>query len=153
MTANNKKHLELNFNLIIKKKFEIVDGYAEIPLLNNDTFVAVMVDEGIEVSNLANSPLLKWKVFEEIERLFIEKGPKVQKGNAMHYKLGESGLPKDSIEGRVAEKVYYKEEGDSVFRRISPITGILRWAGICKSIPDSGYIKLVEYLQKKLYLK
>ena len=80
--------------------------------------------------------------FDEIEELFKEKGPSVLKGDAMNYKLGESGLPIDSIEGRVAYKIYDKGLGNSVFRRISPIVGILGWADICEV--ESNYLILKE---------
>ena len=76
--------------------------------------------------------LLEWEVFDELEELFKEKGPFVLKGDAMNFKLGESGLPIDSIEGRVAYKIYDKGWGDRAFRRISPIVGILVWADICE---------------------
>ena len=51
----------------------------------------------------------------------------------MKCKLGEPGLPLDLVEGHVAHKVYHKNVGDSVFRRITPIACILIWAGICVS--------------------
>jgi hypothetical protein len=42
-------------------------------------------------------------------------------------KLGESNLPIDSIEGHIANVIYGKKLGDSVFRRITPISCILIW--------------------------
>jgi hypothetical protein len=53
----------------------------------------------------------------------------------MNFKLGEHGLPIDSIEGHIAFVVYRKRNGDSVFRRIAPIAAILAWAGICNVSP------------------
>ena len=37
----------------------------------------------IEVDNLFNYPLLEWEVFNEIEKLFNAKGPRVLKEDAM----------------------------------------------------------------------
>ena len=53
----------------------------------------------------------------------------------MGSKLGDPGLPLDSIEGHVALKVFKKKPEQSVFRRITPIACILIWAGICKHEP------------------
>jgi len=127
---NNKA--SLNFKKRIKNAFERDGKEVKIPLQINRTFTAKVTEEGIKVDNLSNYPLLDWEIFDEIEKLFKEKGSPILKGDAMNYKLGESGLPIDSIEGRVAYKVYDKGLGDSIFRRISPIVGILVWAGICE---------------------
>lgn len=59
----------------------------------------------------------------------------------MNYKLGETGLPIDSVEGRIAFKVYGKQLGQSVFRRITPIACILIWAGLC--VNQSGKLILL----------
>jgi hypothetical protein len=57
----------------------------------------------------------------------------------MNYKLGDDGLPMDSIEGHIAHVVYGKNPGDIIFRRIIPIACILVWAGIC----ENGVGKLI----------
>jgi hypothetical protein len=44
-------------------------------------------------------------------------------------------MPLDSIEGHIAWVVYGKKEGQPVFRRITPIAGIMVWAGVCKTEP------------------
>ena len=54
------------------------------------------------------------------------------KGNAIKYRIGQSGLSLDSIEARVAVKFYNKKEGDSTFRRISVIANILVQSGVCE---------------------
>jgi len=51
----------------------------------------------------------------------------------MSCRLGEPNLPIDSIEGHVAQVVYGKQTGETVFRRITPIACILIWAGVCKA--------------------
>ncbi len=112
-----------------------------IPLKRGGYFKAKLMDDGIWVSNLGNNPMLAWDVFHTAIELLVERR-EVTKGDAMNYKLGGSGLPLDSIEGRVAYKVYGKKEGQSVFRRIVPIAAILTWADIC--VDDEGILKLVE---------
>jgi len=59
----------------------------------------------------------------------------------MNGRLGDSKLPIDSVEGYIAYKVYGKALGDTVFRRISPICGLLAWAGICNN--ERGFLRLI----------
>jgi hypothetical protein len=125
-------HQKVSFKETIIKAFRGSKDWIDIPLQNGKMFQARLIADGIEVSNLGASPILDWKVFKEIETLFYEKGKSVLKGDAMSSKLGESMLPIDSVEGWVAYKIYGKQIGDTVFRRISPIVGILIWVGICK---------------------
>ena len=94
-----------------------------------------MTNEGIIVDNLGNQPLLPWVIFEEVIDLLVRKSGRAEKGNAMSYKLGEDGLPLDSVEGYIAQTVYGKKPGESVFRRISSISAILVWAGLCDTDP------------------
>ena len=37
-------------------------------------------------------------------------------------------LPLDFVEGLIAHTIYGKEPGDSVFRRVSPVSANLTWA-------------------------
>ncbi|MBV7506771.1 hypothetical protein KW850_16015 [Bacillus sp. sid0103] len=123
---------EINILENIKEKFKQSSNSVEIPLFKGQkTFQATLNDHGIRVSNQSSQPLLSWAVFEETIGLLKEKNGSALKGDAMKYKLGESGLPIDSIEGRIAFKVYGKQLGQNVFRRITPIVCILVWAGIC----------------------
>jgi hypothetical protein len=116
----------------IKDQFLETGTSIEIPLLKgNKKFQAVLTDDGISVSNLASQPFLPWSVFEETIVLLNDKNGWAIKGDAMKYKLGEMGLPLDSVEGRIAYKIYGKQLGKNVFRRITPIACILEWAGIC----------------------
>jgi hypothetical protein len=105
----------------------------KIPLLRGKPFKAKLSEKGISVSNLGSTPFLPWDVFTETVDFLNTKGGKAAKGNAMNYKLGEKGLPLDSIEGHIAHKLYGKKIGDSVFRRITPIAAILDWANICEN--------------------
>lgn len=125
----------------IKESFQIFNHPIKIPLQKGRSFKAYMTDDGIMVSNLSMQPLLPWAVFEETVRLLVQKGGRAYKGNAMDYRLGEEGLPFDSIEGHLANKIYGNRAGKSVFRRISPISAILVWAGICVSEPGELALK------------
>ena len=120
---------------VIRQKFERVGHHLMIPLQKGRSVKATLTDEGIIVDNLGNQPLLPWIVFKEAIDLLIQSGGRAEKRNAMAFKLGEEGLPLDSIEGYIALVVYGKKPGDSVFRRISPISAILVWAGLCDSNP------------------
>ncbi|RYZ86897.1 MAG: hypothetical protein EOP04_12920 [Proteobacteria bacterium] len=127
----------------IKSKFESLGNTAEIQLLKKGkSFTATLRSDGIEVSNLHTQKLIEWIAFEEAMHVLIKAGPetRVPKGNAMNGKLGDAKLPKESIEGHLALTVYKKEEGSSVFRRISPIAAILSWAGLC--INGRGFLLL-----------
>ena len=124
----------------IKQKFHQKDLPHQIHLRNGKTFNATMLDDGIFVDNLGAQPLLPWRVFEEAINILKYKDGCAKKGDAMSSKLGDRDLPFDSIEGHVAREVYGKQEGETVFRRISPISAILVWAGLCDT--DSGELLL-----------
>ncbi|KAI3349981.1 hypothetical protein EXM65_03055 [Clostridium botulinum] len=126
---------------LIRKKFDEKGNPAKIPLIKGNRFFnATMKDEGIYVNNLNTQPFLPWDVFVEAIKLITIKGGKAFKGNAMNSKLGKDKLPLDSIEGHIACSIYGKKVNDSVFRRISPIAGILVWASLCRNEP--GYLIL-----------
>jgi hypothetical protein len=121
---------------VIKKKFEKMDRQVRIPLQNGESFNASMSIGGVMVDNLGGQPLLPWIVFEQAINLLTRKRGRAEKGNALDEKLGDKGLTLDSIEGHIAHGVYGKGIGESVFRRISPISAILIWAGLCDNAPN-----------------
>lgn len=125
----------MNVVKIIKTAFAASGSPAEIPKLMSGSFRARLTDEGIKVDNLSTQPFLPWTVFEEVVSLLVQKGGRARRGDAMKFRLGDPGLPVDSVEGHVARAVYDKQLGDSVFRRITPIACILIWAGICEAAP------------------
>jgi len=127
---------------IIKQKFMDAGGEVRIPLQKNKNFTAQADNEGIKVSNLGATPLLPWSVFKETISLISYKGGRALRGDAMNCRLGDKGLPLDSIEGHIAHVVYAKQPGISITRRISPIAGILIWAGLCR--PEPGELILIE---------
>jgi hypothetical protein len=120
---------------VIKQTFERDNRQIRIPLQKGRSFKAYMTDEGIMVDNLGSQSLLPWIVFEEAIDLLVRNGGRAEKGNAMDAKLGDEGLPVDSVEGYIAQVVYGKKLGDSVFRRISPIAAILVWSRLCDTAP------------------
>jgi len=120
----------------IRSKFSVTGSPAKVPYIRGaGSFAAELIGTGIKVDNLGTQPFLPWAVFQETIYVLIRNGVRAERGNAMNYKLGESGLSLDSIEGYVANEVYSKSEGDSVFRRITPIACILIWAGVCNVEP------------------
>jgi hypothetical protein len=116
----------------IRCVFANYGNHAVIPLMTVKVFRATLVDGGVEVDNLRGAKLLSWQVFEETLCLLKREGGRALRGNAMAWRLGEPGLPLNSIEGHIARTIYGKHPGDTVFRRISPITAIMVWAGLCK---------------------
>src|SRR3990172_12716145 len=116
---------------IIKRKLRDAGSIVNIPLQKGRMLTVRLMEDGLEVTDLGNQPFLPWNVFEQTVDLMVRKGGRAERGDAMSSKLGDKGLPLDSIEGHIAHVVYDKQEGDSVFRRISPIAAILVWAGIC----------------------
>jgi hypothetical protein len=139
-----KRHHDLTIDIhelfdvvnAIKRMFEQTGCPAQIPLLRGGrSFAAEWTDRGIKVDNLRTQPFLAWTAFRETVSILIQNGGTAKRGDAMKSRLGEPGLPLDSIEGHIASKVYGKRPGDAVFRRITPIACILIWAGICKAAP------------------
>jgi hypothetical protein len=120
---------------IIRRKFASAGNPAVIPLMKGGkAFQATLTAAGIEVDNLRAEKLLPWTVFETAWQLLRENGGSAAlRGNAMGFRLGDDELPLNSVEGRVAHRVYGKVPGDSVFRRVSPIAAIMVWAEMCTS--------------------
>ena len=141
------KHSENNMNKEIKKSYiqnilieKLGKGQCVISTLKKTkTFTAQVINDGIKVSNLGNSGLLPWNVFDESYSLLQNK-KNLLKGDAMNFRLGEKGLPVDSLEGHIAKVVYNKKDGDIIFRRITPVVNILIYAGICTN--KKRYIEL-----------
>lgn len=93
-----------------------------------------MRSDGIEVSNLGNAKnnnFLPWGVFYSAVELLIEQGGTASRGNVMGTRLGDASLPLNSIEGRIAERIYGKQVGDTVFRRSTPVATILIASQVC----------------------
>lgn len=120
----------------IRSKFSLTGSPAKVPYIRGTgSFSAELTGNGIKVDNLGGQPFLPWAVFQEAIYVLIRNGGRAERGNAMNYKLGESGLSLDSIEGHIAHIVYGKTEGDTILRRITPVACILIWAGVCRAKP------------------
>ena len=125
----------LEIPTIIRDKLAATGGTAHIPKLKSGSFHATLVEGGVRVDNLGITPFLPWAAFQEARLPAASQWRCARKGDAMNNKLGDPGLPLDSIESHIAHVVYGKQPGDSVFRRITPIACILIWAGICADAP------------------
>lgn len=120
----------------IRCKFAESGNPTAIPNVRGATFKANLVEGGIEVNNLGSQPFLAWAAFEAAVSIIIKNGGRAKRGNAMGSRLGDPDLQINSVEGHVAQMVYGKRVGDTVFRRITPIASILVWAGICEHAPN-----------------
>lgn len=87
------------------------------------------------VSNLGNQPFLPWAAFEEAIVLLEQRGGRAPRGDAMNARLGDPGLPLDTVEGHVGAVVFGAKPGDNITRRITPIACILIWCGLCRALP------------------
>lgn len=125
----------------IKNKLNAHKGQAQLPLSNNKTFTICYEEygNGILASNLPKGSTLTWKAFDAALELLENQNGKANKGNAMKSKLGEEHLTLDTIEGYVAYHAYGVAPGESVLRRISAISSILEWCGLCKN--GYGYLE------------
>jgi len=124
---DTEKSLEL-----LQQKLRFSKDDLQIPLLyKGQSFRARYTEQGVEVSNLANAPLLPWKAFEVTLDLLKSERGSATKGDAMKGKLGDKWLPLNSVEGIIASKVFDKKVGQSVFRRVTPVAALLAWAGLC----------------------
>jgi len=119
----------------VKDGFAKEGNPAEVPLVKGGNFTAQIIEGGIIVSNLGNDGFLPWNVFSTVIELLEKNNGRAVRGDAMNCRLGDPGLPIDSVEGVIALKVYGKEEGDSVFRRITPVACLLIWANLCTHEP------------------
>jgi len=128
----------------IKRKFVEVGNPAQIPNRIGGTFTAILVDDGVNVDNLGNTPFLPWAVFQEAVCIMIQNGGRAKRGNVMGPRLGDPDLPLDSVEGHIALVVYGHPVGRAVFRRIVPIDGILVWAGVCEAAPNELILRYID---------
>ena len=119
---------------IIREKFDNTFK-VKVPLLKgNRFFLAELVEDGINVSNLGNNPFLSWDVFTESVNLIERLGGIAKKGDAMLFSLGEKGLDLNTIEGYIAVGTpgEVKKEADELVRELSTPDGgficeIVKW--------------------------
>lgn len=124
----------------LKKKLEsVADTGVALTTMRGEFLVTPILKQGcvagVDVSNLGASKFIPIDAFVAIISL-LELSPdkRAINGNAVGPRLGEPELPFYSVEGHVAKIVYGRLKGDSVFKRITPISKILEWAGICEIV-------------------
>jgi hypothetical protein len=142
------KTTKIQVTEILKGKFKEIGRVVSIPKQKGGSFSVELAEDGVNVDNLGSQPFLPWVVFEEAVWVMRLNGGRAQFGKAMSVRLGEPDLPYDSIEGHIASQVYGKRHGDSVFRRIVPISNILIWSGICKTV--TGELILTETIDPEM---
>lgn len=116
----------------------------EITQQKSTPFTAELTEAGIIVKkSLGSYPFLPWAVFHETVQLLERQGGQALRGNCQGkgITLGNVALPVNSVEGYVAQQIYGKKIGKTVFRRVSAIANILVWAGIC--LHERNYLVLV----------
>ena len=119
----------------VRRRFAETGSPVRVPLLTRGSFMAELSEQGVYVDNLGSAPFLPWAAFEAAVEVLAKSEGRARRGDAMKAKLGEPGLPLGSVEGYIAQAVYGKRKGDTVFRRITPIACILIWAGVCRHAP------------------
>jgi peptidoglycan hydrolase CwlO-like protein len=132
----------------IKTQFDKKGNPVKIPLMSGKQFFEARLEkDGIHVDNLKDQPFLPWKVFSEAINCIKENGGRAKKGNAINSKLGDPNLGVNTVEGCIATKVYGYKTGDTVFKRIEPVSSILAWAELCEN--KRGQICLIPENKEK----
>lgn len=115
------------------------------------SFIAELVFDGrgVEVSNLGDQyRILEWEAFYRAIEVIWKCGGTARKGWARQGRLGSESLRLDTVEGWVANQVYGIREGNWAFARITPITHILRQAGIVHDW--RGELTLTEFFKQEI---
>ena len=120
----------------IKLKFGEIEEVVLIPLPLGGFFSARMTAEGIMVDNLGFYPFLPWTVFVEVINFLIGKNGRAEKGFSRSARLGDEGLSLETVEGHLAHVIYDKKEREIIFRRVSSISAILVWDGVCNATTE-----------------
>ena len=120
----------------IKLKFEEMDRVVIIPIQGGSFFSARMIGQGIMVDNLGFYPLLPWTVFAEVINFLIRNNGRAEEEFSMSARIGDEGLSLETVEGHIAHVIYGKNVRDVIFRRVSSISAILVWAGVCVTVND-----------------
>ena len=98
-----------------------------------DSVVAVLLTAAFRGEVYLAERSLVGEVFvATLSLLYLSENQTASNGNALTGKLGDADLPFNSVEGHVASFIYGKIQGDTVFRRITPISKILEWANVCE---------------------
>lgn len=126
---------------------EVGDAGVEIAVRGGGNFRATPVIcgemlTGVNVDNLGNDPFLPMDVFvATLSLLYLSTNHQAAKGTARGARIGQPGMELDTIEGHVAHLVFGTPVGNYAFQRITPVSRILEWAGVCEIGP--GYLRLI----------
>jgi hypothetical protein len=136
-----------HLNVLKERLWEVRDGGVAIDVQGGGNFRAtpVMCGEtltGINVDCLGNEPFLPMDVFvATLSLLYLSPNHQADKGSAQAARLGDPRMELDTVEGHVAHLVFGNAPGIYVLQRITPISRILEWAGVCQNVP--GYLRLM----------
>lgn len=119
------------YRQVIIKRLQEHGGAAQVPNQRGGSFRATLMDGCVHVDCLASSPNIPFEAFDAIESLLAENQGQALRGNARNHRLGAAALPLDSVEGRVAYETFGRQEGAHVLQRVTPLTCLLVWAGVC----------------------
>lgn len=121
----------MNHLAVLKDKLvSVAETGVSLVTQKNDFRVTPILKQGyivgVEATNIPAYPFLSIDVFVAVISL-LELSPEnfAVNGNVYNYKLGDPGLPLNSIEGHVAKVVYNYKKGETVYKRITPIVKIL----------------------------
>lgn len=134
----------------IKEKLNSNRGRSRISLFNGDPCdICYRWDgNGILSPKIPREDQLIWEVFDAAFEVVVKNGGQAIKGKAqIGSKLGSAGLPLNSVEGYIANKVFNIQIGETAFGAGFVIYAVLDWAGICKN--ENGYIKLKRKFKEK----
>lgn len=122
----------------LQKKRKEFDSFQIHPIYKNSKIVAINVERRVmpvdtvfpfEIFNLVLNALSKAKDFT------------LPNGKAQGNRMGDEGLSSSTIEYIVAKEIYKKEDGNTIDRRISVISNILKAAELCESKPKALQLK------------
>lgn len=125
----------------IKESLNRSSGLARLPLPRGKEFY-IWYEEfgnGLHADNLPQKQVLTWNAFEAAMELLEKSQGRAPKGNAMKSPLGQGALTLNTVEGYVAARAYGLKQGSFVPRKISALSAILSWAGLCKN--GRGYLE------------
>lgn len=136
-----------HLNVLKARLLEVGDAGVAIAVQGGGNFLATPVIcgetlTGVNVTNLGAEAFLPMDVFvATLSLLYLSDDHQAAKGAAMRAPLGQPGMELDTIEGHVAHLVFGTPQGNYALQRITPISRILEWTGVCEN--GRGYLRLM----------
>ena len=135
----NSNNVQNTIRVQLKRKRENFDSFEIHPIFKNAKIVAINVERRV----MPVDTIFPVALFEYVIELLLKADNfTLENGDALKFKMGESGLHERTIEYAVANKFYGKNDRDSADRRISVISNILIASGLCESRPSSLKLNL-----------